>query len=232
MCPVGNSFDKMHMSVVHGSRSLRVHFQEKLEEIQSDVVRMGGEASEMVRIAMEAALSGDLDAASRVVGLDDRIDSFDRDVLNKSVIAVMQESPVANDLRFLISTMGIVGEIEKVGDDAVKLARRARKLHGQFPAEMKAALIELGELARHSFASSIRLYCDYSPELAREIIKGDQEVDTAYSNARNRVFEMIKQNPENTEHLVRTIEVFHALEHVADHAVAIATRLSMLHNPQ
>jgi phosphate transport system protein len=144
----------------------------------------------------------------------------------------MQESPVAADLRFLVSTLGVVGEIEKVGDDAVKLARRATKLSGQFPAEMRVALLGLGDAARKSFNSSIRLYSEYSSELQDEIVRGDKQIDTSYSQARNKVFELIQQNPDATEHLVRTIEAFHALEHVADHAVAIAVRLKMLYDAE
>ena len=194
------------------------------------MIRMGGDANEMVKFAVEATLNGDLELANHVIASDDRVDEYERIAVNKTVIAVMQESPVAADLKFLVSTLGVVGEIEKVGDDAVKLARRATKLSGQFPAEMRVALLELGDAARRSFNSSIRLYSDYSRELAREIVHGDKEIDTAYSHARNKVFELIQRNPEATEHLVRTIEAFHALEHVADHAVAIAVRLGMLYD--
>jgi phosphate transport system protein len=211
--------------------TLRLQFEERLQEIRSDVVRMGSETTDMVRLAAEAALNGDLDAASRVVGMDDSIDGYEREILNKTAIVMMQESPVAADLRFLVATVGVVGEIEKAGDDAVKLARRARKLHGQFPAELKGALVELGELARQSFASALRLYCEYDAELAAEIVEGDEAIDNAYGKARNRLLKMVQENPGDTEHLVRTIEVFHALEHVADHAVSIAIRLSMVHNP-
>jgi len=189
---------------------------------------MAGDANDMVRLAVEATLNGDLDLANRVIDSDDRIDDYERSIFNKSVVAVLQESPVAADLRLLISTLGIVGEIEKIGDDAVKLARRATKLSGQFPAELRIALVELGEAARKLFNASVRLYTDYSVTLAEEIIDGDQSIDTAYSKARKRGFDLIQQHPESTEHLVRTIEAFHALEHVADHAVAIALRMRML----
>lgn len=190
---------------------------------------MGGEANEMVRLAVEATLNGDLDIAKRVIDSDDRVDEFERNAVNKTVLAVMQESPVAADLKFLVSTLGVVGEIEKVGDDAVKLARRASKLSGQFPPELRVALLELGEASRRSFNLSLRLYSEYSREMAKEIIDGDEQIDTAYSLSRNRVFALIRMNPEATEHLVRTIEAFHALEHVADHAVSIAVRLRMLY---
>lgn len=191
---------------------------------------MGTEAAEMTRMAVDAVIAGDASLAHEVIRMDDLVDNLERQALLAAVGTVMQEAPVAADLRFLISTIGIIGEIEKAGDDAVKLARRATKLTGVFPSEMKVALSELGELSRRSFTSSLRLYADYSNELAEEIIHLDMEVDQTYARARNRVFELIKQDPASTEHLVRTIDAFHALEHVADHAVAIAQRMKILHD--
>ena len=188
---------------------------------------MGSDANEMVRHGVEATLNGDVALATATIALDDRIDEFERTTLDNTVIVLMQESPVASDLRFLVSTLGVIGELEKVGDDAVKLCRRATKLSGLFPVEMKVALLELGELARLSLSSALRLYAEYDVHLACEIIRADKEIDTAYSRARNRVFELIQANPSATEHLVRTIECFHALEHVADHAVSIANRMRM-----
>jgi phosphate transport system protein len=207
--------------------TLRQHYDEKLEEIRSDILRMGSIAGEMVRLAVDAALNGDIELARRVVSMDDEVDELEKSTVNHAVRLVAMEAPVAGDLRMLVSTLGVIGEIEKVADDAVKLSRRATKLSGRFPAELKLALMELGEEVRKSFCAAMRLYTDYDPEMADAIIGGDEAIDGKYVEARNRVFELIQRNPEDTEHLVRTIEAFHALEHVADHAVEIAARLRM-----
>ncbi|HVL40048.1 MAG TPA: phosphate signaling complex protein PhoU [Fimbriimonadaceae bacterium] len=206
---------------------LRQHFDERLDEIRSDVLRMGGMACDMVRMAVDAAMNGEIELAGEVIRSDDEVDFLEDDTVNRAVLLVMQEAPVGRDLRFLAATLGIIGEIEKVADDACKLARRSTKLQGSFPAEMKSALLEIGEQARQAFASSLRLYAEYDDALATQIIKSDKEIDGQYKAARNRLFELIKKNPDATEHLVRTIEIFHALEHVADHAVEIAGRLKL-----
>ncbi len=190
---------------------------------------MGSLVNELIKSAIEAALNGNLELALHVIQRDDEIDHYEVEIHRRAVITVMQESPVAADYRFLVSALGVVGEIEKAADDAVKLARRARKLSGNFPSEMKLALVELGDESRQMFNASLRLFTDYSVELADEIIKGDKEVDTKYTLARDRVIEMIRQNPENTDNLIRTIDSFHALEHVADHAVEVARRMKMLY---
>ena len=209
--------------------TLRQHYDGKLEEIRSDILRMGSIASEMVRLAVEAALNGDIEVARRVVAMDDDVDELEKQTVNNSVRLVAMEAPVAGDLRLLVATLGVIGEIEKVADDAVKLGRRATKLSGRFPAEMKLALMELGEEVRKTFCAAMRLYTDFDPVMADEVVAGDEAIDGRYVEARNRVFELIQKNPQDTEHLVRTIEAFHALEHVADHAVEIACRLRM-HN--
>lgn len=191
---------------------------------------MGNIAAEMVRLATDATINGDVELARRVMGMDDEIDEIDRMTLHTSVLTLMQQAPVASELRLIVSTMGVVGEIERVADDAVKLARRAKKLSGHFPSEMKLALHELGEQARKAFMMSIKLYSEFENALAEEIIRMDHEIDTRYVIERKRVFEMIAAQPQNTEMLVRTIDAFHHLEHVADHAVEIASRLRILNN--
>jgi len=208
----------------------RVHFQEKLDEIRTDVVRMGNETLDMIRTAVEATLSGDGQLAELVVAQDDSIDAQERAIFIKSVVAVMQEAPVANDLRLLVATMGTVTEIEKAADHAVKMCRRLAKLQGAFPSELKVALQDLGEQARRQFSAAIRLYTSYDRTLANEIISGDREVDSSYSQARHRVYQLLQETPEAAATHMRTIQIFHSLEHVADQAVEIVRRLRMLYD--
>jgi phosphate transport system protein len=210
----------------------RIHFQEKLNEIRNEVVRMGTDALEMVRMAVEATLTSDMQLCESVITADDSVDALERSIYTKTVVIVMQESPVANDLRMLVATLGVVSEIEKAADDAVKLARRARKLQHAFPSEMRRSLMELGEVARRQFSSSLRLYADYNRDLANEIIAADENVDRLYTKAREDLLGLLEQNRDASEDLVRSIDAFHALEHVADHATEIARRLRLVNDAQ
>lgn len=188
---------------------------------------MGNLALDMVRLAGEAMSTGSTDLAKQVIDMDDQVDRLEDETVFKAMNLVMREAPVATDLKRLLATVGIVGEIEKVADDAVKLARRATKLTGVFPAELKVMLSELSELARHAFGGSLRLYGEYSDEEAKAIVDFDETVDKKYQEVRERVQGLIQSNPSMTPVYLRTIEAFHALEHVADHAVEIATRLRL-----
>ena len=169
--------------------------------------------------------------AHDIVRDDDQVDAAERQITTDAVTFVAQESPVASDLRFLVSTLGVVSEIEEVADDAVKLARRSIKLGSGFPSSMKIQLNELSELSRRQFMSAIRLYSEFEHELAQTIVDRDNEVDAGFGRARDQLLEIMKQDASNATSLVRTIEVFHALEHVSDHAVSIAKRMQLIDVP-
>lgn len=192
---------------------------------------MGNLAHDMVRKATESVLTANPSLAHDVISSDDMVDKAEREATTEAMMFVVQESPVAADLRFVVSTLGVVSEIEEVADDAVKLARRSLKLGTSFPAEMKVSLSELSELSRQQFMSALRLYTEFDPELAKTIVDRDNEVDAAYSKARDELLGILKLDSSNPGGMVRTIEVFHALEHVSDHAVSIAKRMQIIDEP-
>lgn len=205
----------------------RERVDERHQALRTNVVRMGTLTNDMLRQSVNAVVTNDPGAINTIIESDNTIDALERETIALAMQCVAMEAPVASDLRFLMTTLGIVGEVEKAADHAVKLCRRIRKLSGMFPGELKLALTELGDQARRSLSSAIKLYMDYDKDLAAAIIEDDEAIDRQFSETRKRVLAMIPQQPEHTELLVRTINVFQAVEHVADHAVAIAKRLQL-----
>jgi phosphate transport system protein len=205
--------------------SVRGSFDERISEIRTEIIRMGNLSSEMIDLAVQAATTGNEDHAREVIVRDDLVDSLEEEVIRATVMLVMREAPVAGDLRTLTSTLGVIGEFEKVADDAVKLARRARKVRGFFPGELKSSLVEMAGQSRKLLASCVRLYTHYDAALASEIVDADDVVDKQYSIACQRIIELIRENPVHAEKYVATMEIFHALEHIADRCVSVAKRL-------
>ncbi len=210
---------------------MRQHYQERLQSLRTQVVTMGLSAAEMVKRATDSVIQNDPTMGRAVMQDDDLQDRLERELMQEAATILMQEGPVASDLKFLVSTLGVVGEIEKVADHAVKLSRRGIKLGGLFPSEFKVTLQELSETARQQFTNALKLYTEYSPELAAQIVQNDDLVDSGYGKARDKVLELLKQDASQAASMVRVIEIFHALEHVADHAVAIAKRIQQINEP-
>jgi len=207
--------------------TLRRYFDERIDQIRSHIVRMANLANEMIELAVEATLTGRPELLERVIRQDDEVDLLESQILRETVTLVMREAPVANDLRVLAATLGVIGDIEKIADDAEKIARRAKRIQLNIPGEMRTALMEMGVSARTAVSASVRLYNDYSPELMREIVQMDEQVDQQFAVARHRLVQLIQENPAEAERYFETIGMFHALEHVVDRALAIAKRLRL-----
>lgn len=205
----------------------RGQFDEDLAGIKADFVRMGTMALEMIELSVQAALADDKDLAERVLPMEEDLDRLEESLTERILITMVRESPVAGDLLMLASTLGVVGEIEKAGDDAKKLASRTFKLKVAFPDELKALLSDMDRETRANFRSALALYTNYSPEAAEHLIRLDRTVDDAYRTSRRRILEMIVENPEDKRQLFRCAEIFHALEHISDHSVNIAKTLTI-----
>jgi len=206
-----------------------IRYEQELHQIERDVVTMGSHANEMVRLAVRSAIERDTVLASNVVAMDDILDRMELATTEHIVTTLLREAPVAHDLLYLTSMLGIIGDIEKVGDDATKLARRVGKLGGEFPTELRRALSDIDKKARENLGMALRLCCDYSDEQALALVAADDTVDMAYKDSRDAVMELMKANPENLRQLVRTNDLFRAIEHVSDRAVDIAKRLRRFH---
>jgi phosphate transport system protein len=190
---------------------------------------MQSTVASMIRMGVRVALESDESLARQVKLMDDEVDVLELEAMNLTVITVMRYAPVAGDLKFLTATLGVVGELEKAGDDAEKLARRNKKIIEAFPEDMKQAIYDLGEAVVQILNDAVSLYSDYSDEKAKLVIDSDTEINSGYKNARNNLLRLIASEPTLTKPLYRCIEAFHALEHAADHAVDIAKRMRTLH---
>jgi phosphate transport system protein len=207
----------------------RERYVEALRAVEHDVLRMGAVAGEMVRLATHAAVKDDRSLVESVVEMDEDVDGLEAAVTDRVLLLILREAPVARDLLLLTSTLAIVGELEKVGDDACKLARRAGKLNAPFPAEMRRELLAMSRQARANLAGAVRLYVDYDPSGCRAVVEADNSVDVAYKQARDAIHATVKEHPDDVDRLIRLSEIFHALEHVSDRSSEIAKRLRTLH---
>ena len=135
----------------------RATYDQNLAEIQADIIRMGNLALEMVELAVQSALNDDKEMAARVADLEANMDRSEQALADKVLITMVRESPVAKDLLFLSSTLAVVGELEKAGDDAAKLARRSFKLKIEFPDDLKQQLSAMDKQTRSIFRSALQL---------------------------------------------------------------------------
>lgn len=210
----------------------RKEFDEKVLDIRTMLHSMADKVCGMVLDGVEGAVSDDMAMLERVMKADPEIDDLEDQVMKLVFELTVMQAPVSDDARVLMGTLSIVGELEQAGDDAVKLARRASKMRGKFREDLLAPLGALAESSVQMITDAMELYGHYDDEKALAIIQSDEMIDSAYKRARKRILEVADQEGPLSREMFRTIEIFHALEHFADHAVEIAKRLRKFRRPE
>lgn len=205
--------------------SSRIQYNAALRQIESDLMRMGTSVLEMVDLATRAALEDEPVSATAVVEREKQIDQMSSSFIERVIVLLAMQAPVAHDLLMLTSAFVMVNELEKIGDEATKLATRVQKLRGTFPYELRELLVETSKLAQSNLRDALRLFSQYESQAAERLILQDDAVDKLYKNSRTRILEMMRERPDELRQLLRCTEVFHALEHVSDHTVDMAKGL-------
>lgn len=204
--------------------------KENLEHVRGQISEMTNHLSEMIMEAVEGAVTADTARLKAVIERDAIVDRMEEEAIAITFGTIVMQAPAGKAARFLAGGLSIIGELENACDDVVKLAKRARKVGDKLPAELGPPLGALAEGVVQMLHNVIDLIDHYNEEKCQAFIESDSLIDQGYKAARNRVLEIAEHGTLNRE-VLRMVEMFHALEHVADHLVEIARRIRLLHQP-
>lgn len=208
--------------------TVRKHFDELLQDLREKVVEMGVLAESAVGDSVEALIHKDGVKAQQVLERDNDLDRMELELHSTCLVLIARESPVAHDLRLIGSAMTTATEFERVGDDAVSIAKKALTLPGDFPRAYAQDLQELSERSRAMLREAIQAFAEDRTDRLDAIIVADAEVDQIWKRVRRRLKEDIRQHPDFVDVGFKLMQAFHHLEYVGDHAVSIAERLEFV----
>lgn len=207
----------------------RKHFDELLTDLKAQVMEMGSRAERMVADAVDALVHLDSSKAYEVIDLDSVLDRMELEIQSTSLIIIAREAPVARDVRFLSSATSVSSELERVGDDAVSIAKKAISFPDDvFPREYSEDLLDMSEKVRTMLLNSLRAFSDENVDLLEKVIASDAEVDNIWKRVRRRLKDDIRENPEFLNAGFKLIQAFHHLEYVGDKAVSVAEKLEFV----
>ena len=172
--------------------------------------------------AFEALLKRDSELCDHVVAEDEEIDILEKQVDQEGVNLLLRFHPVASDMREVVSAMKVSANLERIADQSVTIARRAKHLNNR-PAVRELALLEPPyRLAVAIFRDSMRAFADSDCELARTLKLKDRELDALTDAVSQRLVDQATLDPELVPSYVDLIFVARALERIGDHATNIA----------
>ncbi len=172
--------------------------------------------------AMAGLLQGQRDRCNIAIADDEEIDALEKKIAQDGVDLLTRFQPVAGDLRYVVASVRLTGNIERVGDQAVEIARRARKL-GEGSPLIEIQLIQQPWLtARTLFADSVRAFLEGDLELARSIPERDRKLDEMNQALAEELTTTMAADPDHIADCLNLLFVGRHLERVGDHAKKIS----------
>lgn len=204
-----------------------VHFEQELSAFKNTLLTMASHAESAVRRAVEALVQRDSDLAQRVRADDTVIDRFEVEV-DEMAIGLLAKAPLASDLRLIAVTMKISQNLERVGDEACKIAGRARDLAQEPPLKLNVAIPQLADQALHMLKASLDSFVNQDPAAARALIPQDKRVDALNKEIHHQLADHMISSPETITRCLALMVAAKSLERIADHAKNVAEEVVYL----
>jgi len=201
---------------------MSIHLQRSLEELNKKILVLGSVVEESVRNAVHAIENRDSEAAHAVIQGDNEIDQLEVELEEECLKILALYQPVAADLRFIVATLKINNDLERVGDLAVNISERAIYLATQKPVNAVLNFHLMASRAQTMLTRSLDALVRVDAGLARQVLASDDEVDAMNREMYIQIQSSIRKYPEEIEPLIHLLSVSRHLERIADLATNIA----------
>jgi phosphate transport system protein len=202
-------------------------FEQELSALRNLLLTMASHAEAAVRQAVEAVVNRDYDLAMHVRSDDVAIDRFEVEV-DEMAIRLLSKAPLAGDLRLIAVTMKISQNLERVGDEATKIAKRARDLSQEAPLKLFIPIPKIAELALQMLRTSLDAFVNQDATTARALIPQDKVVDALNKEVHRQLANQMIENPDTISRCLNFMVVAKSLERIADHAKNVAEEVVYL----
>jgi phosphate transport system protein len=198
------------------------HLQRQIETLKKKILTVGTLVEEAIAKSVSSLIHRDSKLAEEVIGADDNIDRSEVDVEEEVLKTLALHQPVAADLRFVIAVLKINSDLERMGDIARNISKKARFIAKSGAFRTPVDFRDMAAKAQTMVRQSLDALVNADTATARLVRKADDEVDRMRKQIQNKLENEVSLHPENTECLIRLISVSRHLERLADMATHIA----------
>jgi phosphate transport system protein len=195
--------------------------ESELAALKEKLLRMASYAESAVRGAVQALVTRDYDLALRVWNEDAAIDRFEMEV-DELAVQLLAKAPFATELRLITVAMKISQNLERVGDEATQIAKRARDLTQEPPLKQVVEIPQMANLALELLKTALDSFVNQDPAAARALIPQDKQVDAMCREIHHQLATLMAQSPDTIPRCLNLMVVAKSLERIADHAKNLA----------
>lgn len=200
---------------------MRSKFDEQLEFLNTQLIQMGALCEAAIANAIRALQTGDAELAKNVFAIDEEIDQKERDIESLCLKLLLQQQPVARDLRQISSALKMISDMERIGDQAADISEIAF-LDNIQAFDDTDHINEMAKAAIKMVTDSIDAYVRQDLKLAESVIEYDDIVDDLFDEMKKDVIQLVSADDDNGEFAIDLLMIAKYLERIGDHATNIA----------
>ncbi len=204
----------------------RRRYHKDLEELRADIVRLGAMCDEMIPQGTDVLLSGELGLAQRLIDRDDDVDRLAIEIEERCYNVMVRQSPIAGELRQLITITKMVAEIERSADLMVNVTKAARRMYGSpLTPQIRGVIASMAKEAQRLLRLSIDSFADENDALAGALNDIDDQLDQLNRDMVEAIFEAQSEGHIDLAAAVQLALIARYYERIGDHAVNIGSRV-------
>ncbi|MBX3511305.1 MAG: phosphate signaling complex protein PhoU [Hyphomonadaceae bacterium] len=203
-------------------------FTEELDALTQEVARMGGLAETAVNDSLSAVVRRDTVQAQQVIERDTRIDAAQREVERRAIKLFALRQPMASDLRVVLTAWRIAGELERVGDLAKNIAKRALILNQAEPIQLTRSVERMGKIASAHLKQVLDAYANKDLQGAVTVWHSDDNIDAHYNSLFRELLTYMIEDPRTISSCAHLLFIAKNIERIGDHGTNIAEYIHFL----
>ncbi|MFT4824257.1 MAG: phosphate transport system protein [Halioglobus sp.] len=208
---------------------ISAQFNAELDGVKTHLLEMGGRVEQQLSSAIEALIKLDSGEAAKVIALDQEVNRMEMSIDDECSRILARRQPAASDLRLVLSVARMITDLERIGDEAAKIARQAIKLseEGKSPSnfvEIRHIAVHVADMLRNSLDAFTRLDVD----TAVQVVRQDNAVDKEYGSALRSLVTFMMEDPRVISSVLNEMWALRSLERIGDHAANIAEHVIYL----
>ena len=211
---------------LHLGEHISQRFNEELEDVRSKVLYMGGVVEEQLANALRVLLNDESKLARDVIEADAIVNSLEVEIDEECTRIVARRQPAATDLRLVMTVSKTINDLERIGDEAKRVAKMSRKdMDSALDDGVRADLEFIGDLVRKMLRQVLDSFARTDVDTAVLVVKADRKVDKKYKKIIKQLINLMSQNPDSVPAVMKIIWAVRSLERLADRCQNIAEHI-------
>ena len=211
----------------NNSQHVSSQFAGDLASLRSQVLQMGGLVESQVAAVIDVYSSCDAENIARIIELDQQVNALEKTIDDDCAHLIAKRQPAASDLRLVFGISKIVTDLERVGDEAKKIAKAVRRIvtAGQQPTQYGTGIKHIAEVALNMIHAAMDAFARMDSAAAEAVIRSDSELDIEFKSIVRQLVTHMMEDPRNITSALDVIWMARAVERIGDHAKNVAEQI-------